>query len=81
MHVGHDTLVGSTKGDLVVQGKRQKKPMPHMCSVFQTEQEHPLVLLHICPLPVLAHRYFSFLIYGTELLLFGYLEDYRDVVN
>lgn len=80
-YLGHGTLVGSAKGNLVVQGERQKKPLLCACSVFQTEQEHPLVLLHICPLPVLAHSYFSFHICGREVLLFGYLEDYWDVVN
>lgn len=53
-YLGHGTLVGSAKGDLV-HGERQRKPVLHVCSVFQTEQEHPVVLLHICPLPVLAH--------------------------
>lgn len=54
-YLGHGTFVGSAKGNLLVQGERQKKLLIHMYSVFQTEQEHALVLLHVCPLPVLAH--------------------------
>lgn len=49
--VGHGTLVGSDEGNLaVVQGEREKESPLHARSIFQTEQEHLLVLPCTWPL-------------------------------
>ena len=50
-YVDHGTLPGSAEGNLaVVQGEREKESLLRARSVFQTKQEHLLVLLHTWPL-------------------------------
>lgn len=42
---GRSTLLGSAEGNLaIVQGEREKEPLLRARSVFQTKQEHLLVL-------------------------------------